>query len=127
LRGCETILLVEDESVVRSLGRTILEMHGYTILEAADPNEAIRLCQSYEGRIDALLTDIVMPHMNGKQLSEVLLPTRPEMKVLFMSGYTDDAVVRKGILEPGVDFIQKPFTPSTLAAKIRGALDGAAE
>jgi PAS domain S-box-containing protein len=123
LRGNETILLVEDDAGVRALSRNILEMFGYTVLEAADPAEAVRICESYSGHIDALLTDVVMPHMNGRRLSELLQPQRPEMKVLFMSGYTDDAVVRQGVLQAGVNFVQKPFTPVALAGKVREVLD----
>jgi PAS domain S-box-containing protein len=123
LRGNETILLVEDDEGVRALSRSILEMYGYIVLEASEPTEAIGICQSYEGTIDALLTDVVMPHMNGRRLSELLRPQRPEMKVLFMSGYTDDAVVRQGVLEAGVNFVQKPFTPTVLAGKVREVLD----
>jgi PAS domain S-box-containing protein len=125
LKGDETILLVEDDHGVRTLSRNVLEIYGYTVLEASDPTAAIQLCQSHQGPIDALLTDIVMPQMNGKRLSELLLPQRPEMKVLFMSGYTDDAIIRQGILERGISFIQKPFTPAGLAEKLRGVLDGA--
>jgi two-component system, cell cycle sensor histidine kinase and response regulator CckA len=94
------------------------------VLEASDPNEAIQLSQSHAGHIDALLSDIVMPQMNGRRMSDLLRPQRPEMRVLFMSGYTDDAIVRQGILEPGISFIQKPFTPAGLAVKLRGVLDG---
>lgn len=122
LRGNETILLVEDEQGVRALARRVLELFGYTVLEAKDPLEAIQLSRSHNGPIDLLLTDVIMPQMNGKKLSEVLVPERPEMKVLFMSGYTDDVVTRKRVLEPGVWFLQKPFTPSALATKLRAVL-----
>jgi signal transduction histidine kinase len=125
LKGDETILLVEDDPGVRALARNVLEMYGYSVLEASNPSAAIQVCQSHAGLIDALLTDIVMPQMNGKRLSELLLPQRPGMKVLFMSGYTDDAIIRQGILERGISFIQKPFTPAGLAEKLRGVLDEA--
>jgi CheY-like chemotaxis protein len=123
LRGNETVLLVEDDSALRALGRSVLQMYGYTVLEADGPAEAIRLSKTYAGPIDLLLTDVVMPQLNGKRLSELLMPDRPEMKVLFMSGYTDDAVIRQGIFEAGVNFIQKPFVPAALSAKIREVLD----
>jgi DNA-binding response OmpR family regulator len=124
LRGHETILLVEDDPSVRNLARSVLEMYGYTVLEAPEPSAAIRISQEHRGMIDILLTDVVMPHMNGKRLSELLAPDRPEMKVLFMSGYTDDAIVRQGVLDAGVNFIQKPFVPATLTAKVRDVLEG---
>jgi FixJ family two-component response regulator len=98
-------------------------MYGYKVLEANSPNEALNVSHAHSGVIDALLTDVVMPHLNGKRLSELLLSERPEMKVLFMSGYTDDAIVRQGILNPGVSFLQKPFIPAALAGKLRSTLD----
>ena len=125
LRGNETILLVEDEQGVRALAKNVLEMYGYRVLEAKDPLEAIQVSRSHKEAIDLLLTDVVMPQMNGKRLSEVLVPERPNMKVLFMSGYTDDTVTRQRILEPGACFLQKPFTPTALAAKLRSALQKA--
>jgi DNA-binding NtrC family response regulator len=126
LRGDETILLVEDDNGVRALSRSVLEIFGYTVLETSDPNEAIRISESYRGPFQAILTDIVMPHMNGRRLSELLHPQRPQMRALFMSGYTDDATVRQGILDPGISFIQKPFTPTSLAGKLRDVLDSTA-
>jgi two-component system, cell cycle sensor histidine kinase and response regulator CckA len=122
LRGTETILVVEDEANVRILAKNVLEMYGYKVLEADSPAAAIRLSQSYSGSIDVLLTDVVMPQLNGKRLSELLLSDRPQMKVLFMSGYTDDAIVRQGVLDAGVNFIQKPFVPRALTAKVRDVL-----
>jgi signal transduction histidine kinase len=122
LRGNETILLVEDDAALRALARSVLQMYGYKVMEAEGPAEAIRLSEIYTGPIDVLLTDVVLPQLNGKRLSELLTPQRPEMKVLFMSGYTDDAVIRQGILEAGVNFIQKPFVPAALSAKIREVL-----
>ncbi len=124
LRGSETILLVEDDDAVRGMAQSVLEMYGYKVLEAREPASAVKVCRAYPGRIDALLTDMVMPQLNGKRLSELLLPERPEMRVLFMSGYTDDAIVRQGVLEPGIHFLQKPFTPVALAAKLRSVLGG---
>jgi len=121
--GSETILLVEDEPVVRELARRILEMNGYTVLEAGDVVEARRLCDTHAGPIHILLTDVVMPVMSGRGLADALSGLRPEMRVLYMSGYTDDAIVRHGVLLEGVSFLQKPFTPQGLAAKIREVLD----
>jgi two-component system cell cycle sensor histidine kinase/response regulator CckA len=122
LSGNETILIVEDEDSVRALVHSILEIYGYTVLEAREPFEAVQLSESYAGPIHLLLTDVIMPQLNGKRLSELLQSQRPSMKVLFMSGYTDDAIVRQGILSPGICFVQKPFTPAVLAAKLRDAL-----
>ena len=121
--GSETILLVEDEPVVRELARRILEMNGYTVLEAGDVVEARRLCDTHAGPIHLLLTDVVMPVMSGRGLADALSGLRPDMRVLYMSGYTDDAIVRHGVLLKGVSFLQKPFTPQDLAAKIREVLD----
>jgi two-component system cell cycle sensor histidine kinase/response regulator CckA len=123
LRGDETVLLVEDDASVRNLTCNVLELCGYTVLVAAEPIEAIKVSKAHPGRIDVLLTDVVMPHMNGKRLSELLIPERPEMRVLFMSGYTDDAIVRQGVLESGVNFIQKPFVPSALKTKLRDVIE----
>jgi len=120
--GSETILLVEDEPVVRELARQILEIRGYTVLDACDVDEARRLCDEHPGPIQLLLTDVVMPVMSGRGLADAVIPVRPEMRVLYMSGYTDDAIVRHGIQE-GAPFLQKPFTPKQLAAKVREVLD----
>ncbi len=121
--GSETILLVEDEPVVRELARRILEMNGYNVLEAGDVGEARRLCGTHPEPIHLLVTDVVMPVMSGRGLADALSSLRPEMRVLYMSGYTDDAIVRHGILLEGVPFLQKPFTPQRLAAKVREVLD----
>ncbi len=122
-RGSETILLVEDEPSVRGLAVQILRENGYRLLEAANGNEALRMAQEYAGEIHLLLTDVVMPQMGGKELANRLKTLRPGMKVLFTSGYTDDAIVHHGVLNSGIDFLQKPFSPETLAQKVREILD----
>lgn len=123
LRGHETILVVEDEEVVRNLACEILQMNGYTVLEAADANEALLKYEQHEGAIHLMITDVVMPSISGRELAEHLTPSRPEMKVLYMSGYTDDAIVHHGVLDAGTAFLQKPFTPDALARKAREILD----
>ena len=123
-QGSETVLLVEDEDSVRSVARHVLWSSGYTVLEAADGQKALQLVEGHKGPIDLLLSDVVMPHVAGRQLVEHLKVLRPGIKVLFMSGYTDDAVVRHGVLEANYAFLQKPFTPSVLAQKVRAVLDG---
>ena len=122
-RGRETVLLVEDESLVRELTREILEMFGYKILEASGPNSAIRVSESHQGTIHLLLTDVVMPEMDGYSLYERLLGSRTDMKALFMSGYTEYAIVHHGVLKPGVHFLQKPFSAEAVARKVRNVLD----
>ncbi|MCX5747124.1 MAG: PAS domain S-box protein [Proteobacteria bacterium] len=121
--GDETILLVEDDDQLRVVARNILTRQGYKVLEAATPNDAIARGASFVGSIDLLLTDVIMPQMGGPALARSLGETRPGMKVLFMSGYTDDSVVRHGVLTT-VAFLQKPLTPSSLAGKVRDVLDG---
>jgi PAS domain S-box-containing protein len=121
--GMEKILLVEDEQMVRNLSRQILENCGYTIIEASNGAEAFEMCSRSDYEIDLLLTDVVMPKMGGRELAEKLAETHPQMKVLFTSGYTDDSVVRHGVIEEGTNFIQKPYTPTGLAFKVRSILD----
>jgi two-component system cell cycle sensor histidine kinase/response regulator CckA len=123
VEGSETVLVVEDEEAVRSLVCKTLESHGYKVLEAQGADHALRILEEYAQPIHLLLTDVVMPRMSGKELAQRLSVVCPQVKVLYMSGYTDDAIVRHGILEPGVSFIQKPFTPRTLAQRVREVLD----
>jgi two-component system cell cycle sensor histidine kinase/response regulator CckA len=123
-RGTETVLLVEDEKAVRTLTGYVLADCGYRVLEAADGDEALRVAQGHVGLIDLLVTDVVMPGVGGRRLAERLAATRPGTKVLFVSGYTDDAIVRHGVREDQVHFLQKPFTPLALARKVREVLDG---
>ena len=122
-RGSETILLVEDEDQVRVVAESILTSHGYTVLDARDPAEATRLCREHEHPISLLLSDVVLPQMSGPELAKRLLVQRPDLKVLFMSGYTDDAVIRKNVLQGKVAFLQKPFTMEGLTFKVREVLD----
>ena len=121
--GKETVLLVEDEEMVREMTHEILRMSGYQVLEAKDGGAALAVCEQHDGPIHLMLTDVVMPQINGRQLAEHLMPLRPEMRVLYMSGYTDDAIVHHGVLDDGMAFIEKPFTPNALARKVREALD----
>ncbi|MBI3821306.1 MAG: response regulator [Planctomycetes bacterium] len=121
-RGNETILLVEDEESVRLLARRSLETCGYVVLEAESSDEALRIVESYPGPIHLLLSDVVMPGMGGRKLADRVVALKASVKVLFFSGYTDDAVVRHGVLASGAAFLQKPFTPSTLALKVRAVL-----
>ncbi len=121
--GTETVLVAEDEPGVRSLVHASLRLKGYTVLEAGNGTEALALAERHSGPIHLLLTDVIMPQMNGRELSERLKARRPGLKVLFMSGYTDDAVLRHGVVTEDLQFIQKPFTPSALAGKMRTVLD----
>jgi signal transduction histidine kinase/CheY-like chemotaxis protein len=121
--GAERILLVEDEDVVRSLVREILEEQGYVITETADPEEAVSLYEE-EGPFDLLLTDVVMPKLNGRQLAERLSSATPELRVLYMSGYTSHAIIERGVLDAETAFLQKPFTSAELTLRVRDVLDG---
>jgi PAS domain S-box-containing protein len=123
LRGGETILVVEDEENVRRLAVRILERQGYTVLEASCVNDALVLCKECKEPIHMILTDVVMPEMSGPQLAEQLVSLHPKLKVLYMSGYTDNAIVHHGVLKDGVNYIQKPFTIDGLARKMREVLD----
>ena len=119
----ETVLLVEDEPAILEIGREMLEQLGYGVLSAATPGEALALAREHAGEIDLLVTDVIMPEMNGRDLAEQIRPNRPGMRCLFMSGYTANAIAHHGVLGEGVHFIQKPFTIHGLAAKARTALD----
>lgn len=121
--GNETVLIVEDDAALRALSARILETNGYTVLLARNGLEALALASGHAGQIDLVASDVVMPKMNGRPLVEKLLETRKEMKVLFMSGYTDDEVMRRGVIDGRTAFLQKPFTPAQLAKKIRDVLD----
>ena len=121
----ETILLVEDALRVRAVVREILEMNGYNVLEGRHGAEAIEISERHRGPIHLMVTDVVMPQMSGRELAQRLQPVRPDMRVLYMSGYTDDAIVRHGVLGAGIAFLSKPFTPDALALKVREVLDAA--
>ncbi len=123
LKGRETILLVEDNDQVRNLAREILKRQGYTILEARDGREALALATSREGPLHLLLTDVVLPGMNGRELYDEAVRLHPELRVLYMSGYSEDVIAHRGVLDEGVRFIQKPFSVQGLAARIREALE----
>ncbi len=123
LRGTEGILVVEDEEAVRSLVRDTLRARGYRVLEARDGIEALLLVSHYNEPVDLVLTDIVMPQMGGRELAEHLMGRWPDLKIMFMSGYTDDELLRQGVSTAGLDFLQKPFTPNMLAYRVRVVLD----
>jgi DNA-binding NtrC family response regulator len=123
LQGTETILLVEDEQQLRALGRQILMKSGYHVMVAESASAALTICQDYQGPIHLLLTDVVMPLMNGRELAERAARLRPAMKVLYVSGYTDNTIVHHGVLDEGVAFLQKPITPDALRRKLRDVLD----
>jgi CheY-like chemotaxis protein len=123
VRGTETVLLVEDEDQVRIVAREILTRNGYKVLDARNAGEALLLCEQHAGTIHLLLSDVVMPQMSGPALAKRLAVVRPDMRILCMSGYTDDSIARHGVLEARFTFLQKPITPETLMRKVREVLD----
>jgi CheY-like chemotaxis protein len=123
LRGSEVILVVEDEEQIRALVRASLGAQGYTVLDAASAEEALRVSARHVGSLDLLLTDVVLKGESGRELADRLLAQRPGVKLLYISGYTDDVISHHGVLEPGIVFLQKPFTPAALARKVREALE----
>ncbi len=122
-RGDETILLVEDEEIVRNIATEFLQMLGYTLLSVGDPEEALALCADHPGNINLLLTDVILPKMDGRTLSRRLSRIRPDVRVLYVSGYTENAIVHHGVLDHGIHFLQKPFSMDALALKVREVLD----
>jgi CheY-like chemotaxis protein len=120
--GAETVLVVEDEEALLKLAREFLEDSGYHVLEARNGTEALEVSDSFKGRIHVVLTDVVMPKMNGWELAKRLSLRRPDTKVLYCSGYADDTVVRQGLLDPEVNFLRKPFTLDTLQRTLRDVL-----
>jgi PAS domain S-box-containing protein len=124
VRGSETILIVDDDEQVRQVAAAILRRHGYNVLEAATPGDALLICEQFEARIHLLVTDVVMPRMSGQKLWERLAPRRPDLRVLFVSGYADDAIGDPGVLSPELAFLQKPLVPGQLLIKVRSVLDG---
>ncbi|MEA1900989.1 MAG: response regulator, partial [Thermodesulfobacteriota bacterium] len=123
LAGSETVLIVEDDGLLRNLAQNTLQRYGYKVLDAENGENAIRICKEYDGRIDLMITDVVMPKIGGREAAKRLLPLYPQMKVIYMSGYTDEAIVHHGVLEPGLNFLEKPFTLEGLTRKVREVLN----
>ena len=123
MQGQETILLVEDDPATLKMGKRILEKFGYQVMIASLPSEAIHLAREHDCKIDLLVTDVIMPEMNGRELVKHLTSLCPGLKHLFMSGYTGNVIARHGVLDEGENFIQKPFSMQSLAAKIREVLE----
>jgi two-component system cell cycle sensor histidine kinase/response regulator CckA len=124
--GTETVLLAEDDAQVRGLVRDILVAKGYQVLEGQDAADTIAISKKYAGKVDLLLTDVIMPKMNGKELAEKLTSLRPGMRVLYMSGYTENIIVQSSELDIGLSLLQKPFTPDGLLRKVREVISAAA-
>jgi two-component system, cell cycle sensor histidine kinase and response regulator CckA len=127
ISGDETVLLAEDDEMVRKIAYIILKGYGYEVLATSNGTEALQTCKEHAGRISLMVTDVVMPQMSGKELAEQVRQLRPNMQVLYMSGYTDDIIVHHGVLEAGIPFLEKPFTPEALARKVRQTLDASPE
>jgi CheY-like chemotaxis protein len=123
----EVVLLVEDDSAIRKMGQKMLEKLGYRVTAAGTPGEALRLAAEHTGRIHLLLTDVIMPGMNGRDLADQLRACCPDIKTLYMSGYTANVIAHRGVLEKGLPFIQKPFSKNELGAKVREVLDRAGD
>jgi CheY-like chemotaxis protein len=123
-RGEETILIVEDDQALRELAKSILANQGYKVFPAQNPEEVREICKTLGTKIDLLLTDVIMPQMSGKEVALMCTATIPNLKVLYMSGYTSDVIMHHGVLEEGLAFLQKPFSPISLTAKVREVLDG---
>jgi CheY-like chemotaxis protein len=122
VRGGETVLVVEDQAEVRKFAAFALKAYGYQVVQVASASDALQYCDQERERVDLVLTDVVMPNLSGKELADRLAQRWPGIKVLFMSGYTDDAIVHHGVLDKGAEFIQKPFSPDELAVKVRAML-----
>jgi len=123
MRGTETVLLVEDDPQLRQLSTSVLAHCGYNVLTASTPEEGLAICENDHSDIRLLITDVVMPRINGRQLAERAIKMRPRIRVLYISGYTDNAIVHYGVLDPGLWFLPKPFTLSALVGKVREVLD----
>jgi len=123
-QGSETVLLIEDDPLLRDLLHEALEGAGYTVLVADQGAKALETAHEYAGAIDLVVTDVIMPGLTGKQAAERIVAERPEVKILFISGYTNEAIARHGVLEPGARFLSKPFTPDELLRRVRDVLDG---
>jgi CheY-like chemotaxis protein len=121
--GTETVLVAEDDPLLLPLARDVLKRLGYTVLEARTPADAMAVAQAHKGINHLLVSDVVMPGESGLQLARRLLEVRPNLRVLYISGYSDEAIVRHGLLDPGTIFLQKPFSPAALARKVRELLD----
>ena len=121
--GSETVLIVEDNDLLRNFAQKALRGYGYRVMDAENGEDALSVCKEHDGQIDLMITDVVMPKMGGREAAERLRPLYPQMKVIYMSGYTDNAIVHHGVLEPGLNFLEKPFTPEGLARKAREVLD----
>jgi DNA-binding NtrC family response regulator len=127
LSGHETVLLVEDEAAVRDITAQTLSQYGYQVLTAENGDAALRVFRQHKGEIDLLITDVIMPLMGGKALAETLVKEKPGLKIMFISGYTDNSIVHHGVLEKDVEFLQKPYLRGELLNKVREVLDKAGE